>query len=167
MKEIAAILCFFLLGMIHSCGQSIDKEKVKDVAGSDSVKAVETLKEIFKSFKNVNFQEFEKISSDSIYCMICFKETDFSDKPYMLNRRDFFDNHLQQIIESDIYQNGKLLKNIQIEWTPNDNFKRSDLIVLAENFKGDGILEEDRQQTGFYMKKVDGNFKFSGIETLP
>lgn len=152
------LLIFSIFITYSSFGQEISKH--------DSLHIKKAIKVIFDNFETADLEKFKVISTEKIYCLICFSETDFSDQPYMLSQEVFFDKHLKELAQSEILKRAIKAKDYIITTQENDH--RSDYIIFVTTTgKCDPGVEKKGEQLGIYLKKVGGEYKFSGIETLP
>lgn len=120
---------------------------------------------VFKVFADQNFSEFEKISTNKIYCTMCFDRPDSKDDHYMLDRRSFFDHYLENIGKSDVFNRATRKINIILVA---DNNRWSDISVFFTVYQRDELApRHEGAQLGFYFKRENGGFKFSGIDTVP
>jgi hypothetical protein len=134
-------------------------------SSTDSLKVVKTFKELFTAIKTNDMKTITSISTAKIYCMICSDSTDFSDLPYMLDRKDFIENHLPTIKNSDSYQ--RAIKSDELIVVKEDDH-RTDITVFWTIYKQDELaLGHEGGQFGIYFRKVNGEFKFAGMETIP
>lgn len=132
---------------------------------SDSLEIRNKVHTVFELFENPDFSEFEKISTEKIYCIICFNRPDLIDEPFMLDRKEFFDNHLKEINKSDHFIRAKKSKKIILI---KDNDHRTDITVFFTIYEEDELYPgHEGGQLGIFFKKVNGDYKFAGIETIP
>lgn len=151
------ILTIFLFFTSLTFGQRVSKK--------DSLLIMIKVKSVFNVIKNPVFSEFEKLSTEKIYCIICFAKPDFTDTPYMLERRKFYDNHLKEFGQSNSFS--RALKSTDIIIIKN-NDHRTDVTVLFTIYqRGELAPGHEGGQLGMYFKKVNNVYKFAGIETIP
>jgi hypothetical protein len=137
----------------------------QDISTSDSLEIRRKVDIVFESFENPDFTKFKKISTDKIYCIICFSEPDFRNEPYMLDRKDFFKEHLEEINKSESFIRAKKSKEIILV---QENKSRSDITAFITTWKNNEFaVGHEGAQLGIYFKKIKGEFKFAGIETIP
>lgn len=157
MTRILATFFFSTLFISISWGQKI--------TATDSLKVMTEVDKIFKVFSSPKLSEFEQISTERIYCIMCFDRPKSKDNPYMLNRKLFFDNYLQDIGKSDIFI--RATKKFEVVLVA-DNNRWSDISVFFTVYQKDELaVGHEGAQLGFYFKKEKDEFKFSGIETIP
>ena len=159
MKTASTILTLLLIWTLVTVGQPIDK--------SDSLKIMVTVDTIFQVLKTADFGTFDKIATKTVYCSPCFARPD-RNHPYMLDSKDFFDNHLTAIKQADYFIRATKSHDIILENTSSDIYNRSDIIVLFTIYKRDELAPgHEGGQFGLYLKKDNNTYKFSGLETLP
>ncbi|HTO14765.1 MAG TPA: hypothetical protein VLZ83_03300 [Edaphocola sp.] len=157
MRKYLKILILLLFGSTSIFGQEVNC--------SDSLKIVETYKTLFTSINNNDMEAIIEMSNDKIYCLICFDGPDFSDTPYMIEKKNFLENFLLKIKETEFYQRATKSDENHFIY---ENDHRSDITVLWTVYKQDELaLGHEGAQFGIYFKKVNGVFKFAGIETIP
>jgi hypothetical protein len=83
----------------------------------------------------------------------------------MFEKKDFLDNYLPTIKKSEPYQRATKSNELILI---NENGNRSDITVLLTIYKQNELApEHEGVQFGIYFKKVNGEFRFAGIETIP
>ena len=139
---------------LSSFGQPFSKQ--------DSISINDVIGKVFKVFEIPTVNQFNAISTKSIYCIICFSAPDSRKKPYMLSREKFF----AFLSSKKFLEKIKLAQqSSEIIYTKSDSDYRSDVIVL---FTIPNKLESTlNEQLGIYLKRGKGGFKFSGIEVIP
>jgi hypothetical protein len=126
------------------------------------VKAFETL---FTAIETDDMETLTNISNDRIYCIICSDSSDFTDSPYMFDKKDFLENHLEKIKNSETYQ--RATKSDQLILIK-ENDQRTDITAFWTIYKQDELAPvHEGGQFGIYFKRVNGEFKFAGMETIP
>jgi hypothetical protein len=157
MKKIIYILIILLFGSTSIYGQKIPS--------SDSLKIIKSCKTLFSAIKSNDMPSLMRMSTDKIYCIICSDSPDLSDSPYMFEKKDFLDNYLPTIKKSEPYQRATKSNELILI---NENGNRSDITVLLTIYKQNELApEHEGVQFGIYFKKVNGEFRFAGIETIP
>lgn len=157
MNKYLKILSLLLFGSSPIFGQQ--------VSYSDSIKIVQTYKTLFTAINNNDMKTLMKMSNDNIYCLICFDGPDFSDTPYMIEKKNFLENFLPKIKEAEFYQRATKSDEKHFIY---ENDHRSDITVLWTVYKKDELaLGHEGAQFGIYFKKVNGVFKFAGMEMIP
>lgn len=157
MKKKIKILTILLFGGISTFAQNI--------SSTDSLKVVKTFETLFSAIETNNKEILTSISTDKIYCIICRKSTDSPDNRHMYDRKEFLDSYLEKIKNSNSYQRiGKSNELILVR----ENGNRSDITAFWTIYKRDELaLGHEGGQFGIYFKKVNGEFKFAGMETIP
>lgn len=151
------IVVILLFGITICNGQVISKK--------DSLLVIRALDKVFKNFKKLNFVEFQKISTRVISCIICEDAKNSNLGIYDIKRKDFFDNHLKAIKNSESWERASKSKEIILH---RQNSKRVDIIAFLTTWKpNEYALGHEGAQLGIYFLKVDEEFKFSGVETIP
>lgn len=157
MKTHITILTILFLLTSISWGQNI--------SAKDSLKLMKQVDTLFDLFENPDFTSFEKISTEKIYCIICFDRPDFEEEQYMLDRKDFFDNYLSKVAQFENFNRATKSKDIML--MKEDNH-RTDISVFFTIYQQDELaLGHEGGQFGIYFKNENGEFKFAGMETVP
>jgi len=132
---------------------------------SDSSAVINQMNAVFHLFTHPDLTAFKDISTEKIYCIICFDKADLSEQPYMLDRKDFFLNYLKMISGSESFLRAKQ-SNKKVLIKEDDH--RSDITILFTTYTRNELAPgHEGGQMGFYFKKVNGIYKFSGVETIP
>jgi serine/threonine protein phosphatase PrpC len=156
MNRYIAILVISILGS-SAYGQSISR--------ADSLLLMEALENVFKSFESPDRAEFERISSDEIFCLVC-DGLDLPVQSFSINRESFFDDHLRNISVSDVWKRASRSKEIMLHEQKVGT--TSIMIVFLTSWKRDELaVGHEGAQLGIHFSKVDGEYKFAGIETVP
>ena len=159
MKKKSYIIIFLLLTSFSLLGQNIEK--------SDSLKIIATLETVFEIFENPDYMNFKSISTNQIYCIPCSDKPDLRNNPYMYNRKDFFKNYLTKIYELEYWKKAVNSEKI-IFFKDSRNKKFVDIIVFITTWKENEFAEgHEGAQLGLHFKKIEGEYKFAGIETIP
>lgn len=155
-KHLARWIFLFLWTSI-SWGQNISEK--------DSLEIMKKVNTVFDLFEKPDFKHFKKISAEKIYCIICFDRPDFKEEPNMLDRKEFFDDYLNQIKQSPNFIRATKSKNIILI---RENDHRNNITVFFTIFQQDELAPgHEGGQFGIYFKKVNREFKFAGMETVP
>lgn len=86
----------------------------------------------------------------------------------MIGRKEFFNNHLNSIRQSDYFIRATKSNDIIIEDTSGDISLRADVIVLFTIYNRNELAPgHEGGQFGLYLKKNKNGYKFSGLETIP
>lgn len=151
------ILIFFLCFSPLSFGQKVNQR--------DSLMIMSQVKAVFKLFSNPVLSDFERLSTNKIYCIICSDKPDTSEEPYIYDKRIFFDKYLKKVGQSDYFNRAMKSSDIIIV---EENDRRTDIIVLFTVYKKNELaLGHEGGQLGMYFKKVNNVYKFAGLETIP
>jgi len=157
MKKTIKILTILLFGATSSFGQNI--------SSADSLKIVKASETLFAAIETNDKEILTNISTDKIYCIICSNSTDLSDSPYMFDKKDFLENHLEKIKISESYQ--RAYKSDELILVKESGY-RSDITAFWTIYQKDELAPgHEGGQFGVYFKKVNGEFKFAGMETIP
>ena len=157
MKKIFPILICLLSWSIGSYGQTIDK--------SDSLKVMEAVSKVFMNFRSPTFSEFKEISTNEITCTICEGALDLKLGQYVIKRKDFFNIYLKEVLNDGHWERASNSKEIMLGkgYKPKD-----DIIVYFTTWKMNEYAPgHEGAQLGIHFKKVDGQFKFAGISSIP
>lgn len=83
----------------------------------------------------------------------------------MIDRKSFFDTHWENIRKSEAFKRATR-KTDMILLADNDQW--SDISVFFTVYLKDELAAgHEGAQLGFYFKRENGTFKFSGIDTIP
>ncbi len=157
MKRDLAILFVLFFWTSFSWGQTVAK--------SDSIEIMSKVKTVFTLFEKPNFRDFEKISTEKIYCINCFDKHDFREDSYMIDRKEFFEKELKKINQTEYFSRAKKANEIMLT---KENDCRTDITVFFTTYKKDELAPgHEGGQLGIYFKKVNGEYKFAGLETIP
>tara|TARA_R110001592_G_scaffold9723_3_gene51443 strand:+ start:1546 stop:2019 length:474 start_codon:yes stop_codon:yes gene_type:complete len=137
----------------------------QSVSSSDSLKVITANKLLFSAIENNDLEIIKALSTDKIYCMICFDSTDFSQSPYMLEKIDFINNHLPSIKKNPLYhraiQSNELLLINEYE-------RRKGITAFWAIYQKNELSPgHEGGQFGVFFRQVNGELKFAGLETIP
>ncbi|MPV86726.1 hypothetical protein [Ostreibacterium oceani] len=157
MKKTIKILAILLFSPTSIFGQ--------DISSTDSLKVVKTFETLFVAIETDDMDTLTNISTDRIYCIICSDYPDLTDSPYIFDKKAFLKNHLEKIKNSEPYQRAtKSDKLILVR----GNDHRTDITAFWTIYKQDELAPgHEGVQFGVHFKKVNGEFKFAGMETIP
>jgi hypothetical protein len=156
MKNIT-ILSILLIYSITTFGQNTEI--------TDSIKIMDAIKKVQNNFDNPNYENFSNISTTEIYCNFCIEKKNSFLGPYRVKRKEFFDKYLKMVNENQIWIKSKKLNNIYLL---RENKKWSDITALITIWKKNEIVQgHEGSQLGIHFKKINDDFKFAGIETIP
>ncbi|UII20470.1 hypothetical protein [Fulvivirga ligni] len=137
----------------------------QNITRSDTLEVVQTYESLFSAIETNDHESLMEISTDQIYCIICFDSSDFSESPYMIEKEDFFENHLSSVRNSEAYQRATKSERIILI---NENGHRSDITALWTIYDRNELAPgHEGGQFGMYFKKKGEKFKFAGMETIP
>ncbi|NQY30154.1 MAG: hypothetical protein HRT69_11875 [Flavobacteriaceae bacterium] len=135
------------------------------ITTKDSLKITKSIKSVIDNFENIDYKKFESISISEIYCIICNGTKDSKLDPYVISRKDFFENHLKTIKDFESWKRAAKSEEIKLILEKN---KRSDITVYLTTWKKDELTKgHEGEQLGLYFKKRNGKYLFAGIETIP
>lgn len=153
----STISIFLLCLGSFSFGQHLDAK--------DSLALMSQVKAVFELFKNPVLSDFEKSSTEEIYCIPCDEGPDTSEDPYMYDRRAFFDNHMKELGRSGWFNRAMHAPEVILV---EQHDPRTDILVLFTVYKeGELAPVHEGGQLGLHFKKVNNAYKFAGIETTP
>jgi hypothetical protein len=145
-----------LLGCFGANGQS--------VSASDSLKIMQAVERVFRMFENPDHAQFEKESTDWIYCIHC-REKPHPKHYYMMRRKEFFNEHLERINGFAYFQKAKNLSQV---WLSAENNEVSDITAFISAWAKDECqIGHEGSCLGMNFKRDGNDFRFSGIETIP
>ncbi|BAO76391.1 hypothetical protein WPG_2161 [Winogradskyella sp. PG-2] len=83
----------------------------------------------------------------------------------MTDRKHFFENFIEKINKFESFKKAKTSSELIII---NENNKQSDITAYLTTWeKGELAENHEGEQLGIYLKKINGELKFAGIETIP
>ena len=157
MKRQLTILTFLITFVLFANGQSI--------IYSDSLNIIKSIDQVFKTFESGDFKEFKEISTTEIYCILCEGTLDSKLGPYIIKQDDFYNKYLNSIKNFESWKRAKNSKELILV---QENNSRSDITAYITTWKKNEYAEgHEGAQLGIYFKKINGEFKFAGIETIP
>jgi hypothetical protein len=150
-------LAILLLGSSTLIGQN--------VSSKDSLKVTTAYKSLFAAIEASNTEALLNMSTEKIYCTMCIEPTGFSEMPFLFAKKEFIEKHLKAIKNSESYQravNGD--KVIMVK----ENKSKKGIIVFWTIYEPNELTPgHEGGQLGIYFEKVNEEFKFAGIETIP
>jgi len=97
--------------------------------------------------------------------MICEGTLDSQLGPYIVKQDKFFNKYLDSIKNFESWKRAKKSKELILV---QENKSRSDISAFFTTWKKNEFAEgHEGAQLGIYFKKINGEFKFAGIETIP
>ncbi|WCM42689.1 TPM domain-containing protein [Flavobacterium sp. CBA20B-1] len=118
--------------------------------------------ELIALIEQKNTQALQQISTDKIYCYLCFTERP-EHEPFV-NKQNFYSKHFQNIFNDDLVQ--RLKRNETTFYTNTTDY--GDCLILYttqhKNEFGDG---HEGVQLGFWLKEENGKLKLGGIDAIP
>jgi hypothetical protein len=156
MKKLTYILIFLLICTFLSNGQS--------VSYSDSLKISVVLDQVLKSLKEASLTDFQKFSTDELYCSLCTINQSPQPVTTFIAREVFYNDFEQNIKKSKVWKRYIESKHISFFKEPIANKRFSDITVYYSII---GINESESGQIGLFFKKINEEYKFAGIEAIP
>tara|TARA_B100001109_G_scaffold254890_2_gene255875 strand:- start:47 stop:520 length:474 start_codon:yes stop_codon:yes gene_type:complete len=157
MKKTLKILTILLLSSTTLFGQKI--------SSIDSLKVAEAFTALFAAIDSEDLEALDNMSTDKIYCIICSNSPDLSDSPYMYDKKDFLENHLKKIKNSESYQRATKSDELILV---KENDHRTDITAFWTIYQRNELAPgHEGGQFGIYFKKINGEYKFAGMETIP
>jgi hypothetical protein len=164
LNSIRIIRKIFFLVLLIILNNNLYSQEYKKI---ENVEVVNLLDLIFKYADEKNINGFREIISEEFYCIFCDAKVNY-DKPYIYSKEDFIIKYLNDILNLDIFSNAYHSKKISIEDTSDDEYNRADLIIHFTVYEANELIEDNEGGLlGIYLKKENGNLKFSGLETIP
>ncbi len=150
------VVILIILGSVKANAQS--------VSTSDSLKIMEAIEQVFQMFEKPDYAQFEKSSTDWIYCILC-RQRPHPRHYYMMRRKDFFENHMESLKEFEDFRKAKVSTQV---WLEAENNKVSDITAFVLVWKKDEYqVGSEGSCLGINFKRHGNGFQFSGIETIP
>lgn len=161
MKLTKYLSLFFLIGLhLAYYGQK------KQVNQPLQIKAEVFTQKIIHLITEKNYTALNKLTTKKVYCSLCFDEA--PEKSYFMGKDLFYKKHVSTIFNKELL---KRLNRNETEFSydgTDPGFKDRDYIVLYTTYRpnefGDG---HEGAQFVFWLKEEKGNFKLSGVETIP
>ena len=151
-----SIACLVILGSFRANGQPVSE--------SDSLKIMAAIEEVFQMFEKPDYAQFEKASTDWIYCILC-RQRPHPRHYYMMRRKDFFENHIESLNEFEDFRKAKVSTKV---WLEAENNKVSDITAFILAWAKDEYqMGSEGSCLGINFKRKANGFLFSGIETIP
>lgn len=131
---------------------------------TETALVTEKMSEIISLVEKGDTAKLMEISTNSMYCLLCYPEDGYKRKNYNIKKKDFYKTHFPLIFTQDLISRlhrneTKILK---------ETSGNSDFVVLYTTHKpnefGDG---NEGAQFGFWFKEEKGQLKLSGVETIP
>ena len=111
-----------------------------------------------------DLESLKNLTEKRIYCSLCHMKPGNGVNPYMISKRDFYENHFTKIFDSNLLNRIKKAERIIIKEKSN----YSDYVVLFTIYDADEITKEhEGAQFGFLIKKNLSTLKLSGVEVIP
>jgi len=156
MKTRAVVALLLLNGSLRANGQHVSQ--------SDSLKIMEAIEQVFQMFEKPDYAQFEKGSTDRIYCTTCFKGPEGLTSGYLLDSKVFFSSHLPSF---QLHEMKRAQKSTIINLLGHKS-KVSDVIAFIQIWKKDEIeLGHEGGSIGIHLKHDGKSFRFAGIEKVP
>lgn len=157
MERQVSVLIFVMFANSLAYGQDINEK--------DSLKIVRAVGIVIHNFENPDYNKFEDISTEVIYCILCDGTLESKLDPYVIYRKDFFENHLTNITNFESWKRATTSEELRLI---REESKRSDITAYLTTWKKDEWVKgHEGAELGLYFKKVDGEYRFAGIETIP
>ena len=142
-------------------------QKYNTIDSIENPKVVSLLKELFRYIDDNDVDSLRQLSSEDMYCILCFDKPDMKGIPYMSTKESFYNLHYKELKKTHLFELAKKSKEI-IVTSHFDELNRSSIIVLFTIYEKDELaLGHEGGQLGLYFKVEKGELKFSGIETIP
>ena len=147
----------FLVITLSSSGQAVSK--------SDSLEVLKKCTSLFTAVQDKDVAMLDSMSADSIYCIICYSETDFSATPYTMAKSKFLNVYLNKIIDDTSFKRATTSNECKLMYQYSDK----SLVIIFWTVYQPNELAEGHQgaQFGIHFKREEGAFKFAGMETIP
>ena len=108
-------------------------------------------------------QELLQLSTEKIYCYLCFDETPIKQEPF-IDKKTFYSNYFSTIFNKELLT--RLKRNEKQIFISSEN--DSAIMVLYTTYRnnefGDG---HEGAQFVFWLKKENNELKINGLETIP
>lgn len=160
MKLTKSLLLYFLTGLQCLC-------YAQTKSGNQLQKNAEQFtQKIIQLIAQKDYTALQQLTTPKVYCYMCFD--DIPEKSTFIKSNVFYHQHVSKIFNKDLLE--RLNRNeTKFSHDGSDpGFKDRDYIVLyttqRPNEFGDG---HEGAQFVFWLKNEKGNFKLSGIETVP
>lgn len=162
MKLTQYLSILFVLGLQFVCYGQKTGEDQKQL----QTKAGQFTEQIINLIAEKNYKALEPLTTKKVYCSLCFERASY--KNAFVNKNIFYNKHVSTIFNKELLER---LKRNETKFSPDGSdpgFGDRDYIVLytinRHNEFGDG---HEGAQLVFWLKEEKGNFKLSGVETIP
>ncbi len=109
-------------------------------------------------------KKLASLSSNSIYCSLCFKFEDNQPRNYLISKQTFFNKHFSDIFQKDLLD--RLERKEKILFAEHSD--QADYIVWYTIYRKDELTDgHEGGQIGIWFKKGKNGLLFSGVETMP
>lgn len=159
MKLTQYLSLLFIGFHLISYGQKKDNKELQSKAEQFTQKVIHLITE--KDYAALN-----QLTTSKVYCYLCFENA--PEKNAFVGKDAFYKKHISTIFNKELLE--RLQRNeTKFSYDGSDpGFKDRDYIVLYTTHRpnefGDG---HEGAQFVFWLKDEKGNFKLSGIETVP
>lgn len=159
MKLTQYLSLFFIGFHLISYGQKKENKELQ-------TKAEEFTQKVIHLITEKDYAALNQLTTSKVYCSLCFDEA--PEKSYFVGRDVFYKKHISSIFNKELLE--RLKRNeTKFSYDGSDaGFKDRDYIVLYTTYRknefGDG---HEGAQFIFWLKDEKGNFKLSGVETVP
>jgi len=156
MRSLLVVGLVILLGCLGANGQS--------VSASESLKVMQAVERVFRMFENPDYAQFEKESTDWIYCILC-RQRPHPKHYYMMRRKEFFKNHIESLNDFEDFRRAKKSRKIVLMEKSDGNH---DFYVCLSAWERDEWVEgHGGSCLGLFFTNGEHGLLFSGIETIP
>ncbi len=125
---------------------------------------MQAIEQVFQMFEKPDYAQFEKASTDWIYCILC-RLSPHPRHYYKMRRKDFFENHIESLNEFEDFQRAKKSRKIVLieEFDKDDEYA-----VCIDAWKSDEAVDGHCGSClAIHFHRHGNGFLFSGISTIP
>ena len=139
--------------------------KAQSVSRSDSLDILQTSLSIFKAIDSDDREFLESLMTDPFFCTLCFDLPDLREKPFLITKELFLDKHLEEFKKGKLYTNANLYRTLALA----PDYSDSNQVTAYWNcmIPSDTPLQSEGAQLGFEFKKINNEYRWTGISTIP
>lgn len=139
--------------------------KAQSVSKSDSLEILQTSLDIFQAIALSDQETLKTLMTDPFFCPLCFEGPDLREKPFMISRESFLEEHLEGFRNGEIFKNANLYRTLSL--APN-HFDRLQITAYwAFMIPSDSPLQSEGAQLGLEFRKIENEYRWTGISTIP
>lgn len=159
MKLTKYLSLLFIGFCLTSYGQKKENKELQS-------KAEQFTQKVIQLVNKKDYAALNQLTTSKVYCSLCFDEA--PEKSYFVGKDVFYRKHVSTIFNKELLE--RLGRNeVKFSFDGSDpGFKDRDYIILYTTYRKNEVGEgHEGAQFIFWLKDEKGNFKLSGVETVP